>query len=268
MPNETGVIPQSEGAADQDTEILDTDQNEGDSGAEDSKHEESVPYEKFKKTNEDLKMTKAQYEKLQQDFDSVKDFLDFIEDLRAEGIKNSDDVRAFIQKNNAGTIAAQLKAAEQNARQKYWSDIEQGIDQEVATREYQLSVKEAKLQHDSALLAQREAEIKRTSSGSLGQRIKSLMDKYPLADEETLRDLASVPGTDLEAKAKRLHEKETKRQVEYSTKKSQQSGTKDAITKSGSQSAPAAGSAPPDPLKYPKEAKAWLDKVTKKLSAG
>lgn len=234
---------------------------------EEPQHEESVPYARFKKANEDLNLTKAQYEALQAKYSDMESFADFIEELRAEGLTNSNDVRAFISKQNVGSLAQQREGAEKSAAAEYHKAIAEGVDQDTAYRAYQLDMREAKIKYEDAVLKQREAEIRRTSTGSVASKIKAATEKYPEADADILRRLASLPGTDIEAEAKALHDKEIARQVKYAKAKGAQTETKGAGTKAGTQAAPAAGSACPDPLKFPKEAAEWLKKANARLSA-
>jgi hypothetical protein len=266
MANDTGVTT---GAADQgDEEIVDPDlQGETGDEVEGVAERGPIPYEKFKKTNEDLKLTKAQYEKLTADFDSIKEFRDFIDELRAEGLNNSDDVRAFIARQNVGNFAQQRKAAENKAAADYHKAIAAGDTEEEALKAYQLDMKSAKLAHDEAVLAQREAEVKRGSSGTMEAKIKAALVEFPEADPDLLRKLAKVPGANIRAEAKDLHDRQTKLLVDYAKNKGKQSGTKGPETKQGSGAAAATTAAPPNALKDPKGAAAYLEQMKKKFAA-
>jgi len=277
MRIETGVT--ATGAADQADEtaaedVLTTAPDEGGEAEETieeleaaAKAGKSIPAKRFQKVYDELKVTKTQFEELRSKFDSVADFLDFIEDLKADGIKSSDDVRKFIENQNLGALQSQRKAAEDKAARDYHAAIQGGKDQTEAYDAWKLACERAEVAFDRAVLKQEQATAKRSSSTTVEAKIKAALKDYPEADEETLRDLAKVPGTDIAAKAKRLHDKELERRVGYTKQKDEQKGTKGPANKSGSGTNTPSAPAPPNPLKDPKGAAKWYEDFKKKNSS-
>lgn len=265
---ETGDADQTNAAgAETDVEIDDTDE---------SNPPETVPYKTFKATREKLKeqagkfdLTAKELAQVKAELGDLSAYKEFIADLKADGIKNTDEVRAFIAHQNMSGLQKNLEAATAKATQDYHAAIADGSEAKDVYPVYKLAIDRAQLVYDKALLDQQKAEIKRTSTGSVASRIQALLapDKYPLADRETLQMFAQIPGTDLEAQAKRLHNREAERQVEYTKQKTTQKDTKSAPTKAGSNADVAAVPVCPDPLKDPKGAQKWLDMLTAKTKA-
>ncbi len=262
MPVATGVsagaADQAEDSAAQEAAELDELDPEGD--GQDEGTGDPVAYKRFKQVNDRLKLTAKELAEIKEEYGSLAAFKDFIADLRRDNINDSEQVRAFIARTNVQGFTSQRKQTEDAAAREYHAAIADGVKQETAYAAYVVDMKAAENAFNSAFLAQREAEVNRVSGGTLDARIANALKTSPLADPDTLRKLARVPGTDLAAEAKRLHDKETKSRSDYAVDKAKQTGAKGAAQKTGTGATQTAGAGPPDALKDPKGAREWLNK--------